>query len=124
MEEGPESGEKMSLKEKLIDVGASAGLILVLTGFTLGLIEQGKYERVRREVQLAIDSDKNKVITQEEWKLVYEFLGVKPKDYTDIMDIGHINHLGGKDFNGYGLDLTKEQLEEYLTYKKCRNISK
>lgn len=90
----------MNLKKILKESAIIAVFGLASTGIVAGIIEQGKYERTRREVQLKIDTDHNGLIMPEEWGPVYKFLDVKPKEYS----IG----------NGLGLDLSRAQLEKYL----------
>lgn len=60
-----------------------------------GILENSRHERTRRNVQLIIDTDSNRVITSEEWAPVYKELGVEP-------------------FFNYGVDLEISQLEQYL----------
>ena len=67
----------------------------VITGTTLFFLPDAKLERTRRDVQLLIDTDSNRVITREEWAPVYRELGVN-------------------DSLSYGLDLTTSQLKQYL----------
>jgi len=73
------------------------GIVLGFGALQLGngILEDGEFERTRREVQLEIDVDKNKVFTNDEWGPVYEFHGLENSEL-------------------YGLDLTIEQLNGYL----------
>ena len=77
-------------------------LLLGACGLRVGdnILEQGAWERSRREVQMQIDSNSNRIITQEEWAPVYASLGVVPSGMM------------------YGTDLSREQFESYIASRK------
>ena len=90
-------------KLKNIVIGGLA-CILVGTGcynFGKNVWEQGKRERLYREVSILVDDlgDGNRVRTHEEWAPVYEELGI---EYTGKM----------------GMDLSDDQLRKYLEEQK------
>ena len=85
------------LKELVLEGVVLAVLGVGCYGFVKGVIDQGRFERTRRKVQLLIDSDKNRVITNNEWNVVYNQLGKKP---TNVR---------------YGLDLSTDELNSYLS---------
>ena len=81
-----------------------SGLITLIVGTALshgaikfadGVADDLNHERARRNVQLVIDKDKNRVITNEEWVPVYQSLGFPGSGQ-------------------YGLDLSTNQLRSYL----------
>lgn len=79
---------------------ALEGLAILLAGVvatrTVQVVtDENAYYRTRSKVQLAIDVDKNRLFTEEEWMPVYKYLGLTPT-------------------NREGLDLSTEQLRSYL----------
>jgi hypothetical protein len=93
----------MNFKKIIRQSALIAVLGLASTGIVAGIIEQGKYEQTRREVQMIIDTDKNGIVTNKEWTPVYRFFNAKPNQYS----------FG----TGYGLELSRKQLESYLENK-------
>jgi hypothetical protein len=87
----------MKTKIKQIAIASLSTLVLstCMVQFGKGVLRDARYERLRREVQIVADIDKDKVITHDEWRPVYENLGVEYR-------------------NEYGLDLSTEQFERYL----------
>ena len=47
---------------------------------------QGEWERLRRDVAISVDTDNNRVYTQNEWATVYRSLGLENtrKEGTDL----------------------------------------
>jgi hypothetical protein len=94
---------------------AVAGLV-GLGGFKLGesILKNAEWERTRREVQMVLDVDTNRVITKEEWTPFYKFLGeLQPRK---TMDSGAVYR--SEALRGYGLNLTTEQPKQYLNSQR------
>ena len=69
--------------------------ILGTRNLITNVIEATTWVSSRRAVQMEIDIDSNKIFTKKEWIPVYQYLGVEPSE-------------------DYGLDLSTEQLRQYL----------
>lgn len=84
----------------LIQTIALCGIAVGFSGMVIkSTLNEGEWDRTRREVAVAIDTDHNKVYTDNEWSDVYNTLGIK-------------------DTKMQGIDLKIEQFRDYLAKKK------
>ena len=99
---------KKTLRNLIVGTALVGGGLAV---FQIGksVLEQGEWERTRREVQLLIDTDQNRIITTDEWSPVYDYLGREANGITSTPFGGY-----SPSSFGYGIDLTTEQLKKYL----------
>jgi len=86
---------KEKTKQKIIVGLACLALGLGGPQFGKNVLRQGEWERSRREVQMEIDFDGNRVFTNKEWAPVYRELGLESTKQ-------------------YGIDLSTEQFKQYL----------
>lgn len=82
--------------KKLVKNGIAYAVIGILVyGCGKSILDQGEWERARREAAWSVDADANRVITESEWGNVYQTLGLNNTKKE-------------------GVDLTTEQYQDYF----------